>query len=92
MINLGNARATRERGVVRRNVQRWGLKVVCLLCKKHTRHRPETNGRLRYRACTTCGVCSFRSYRWVKSHLTEANRLRRAHLAGTRCFQLPLGL
>ena len=83
---------TYERGVIRRNVQRWGIRAVCLICKRQIRHRPETNGRLRHRACATCGVCSLRSYAWVKTHQKQANQLRRAHLSEVECFQLPLGL
>lgn len=71
-------------------MQRWGLRTICLICRTERRHRPETDGRLRFRACSCRGLCSLRSYAWVKSHQKEANKLARAHRSGTECFQLPL--
>jgi len=44
---------------IRENVQTYGLKVICLMCRKHHRHRPESDGRLRVRECPHCGVRPF---------------------------------
>jgi len=64
----------------------FGLKVICILCGKTLRHRPEEEGRLRRRACPKCGWRSLRSAYWVKSHRHRAWELRQAHRNGTQKF------
>lgn len=53
---------------MREMVQRFGLKVRCALCGWQGRHRPETQGRLRLRACPSCGAVGYalRSERWMQ--------------------------
>jgi len=66
---------------MRREVNRWGLHVVCLVCVWRGRHRPERDGRLRWRRCPGCERReSLRSAHWARSHQLEANRQKRALL------------
>ena len=82
--------------LIRRGVQTFGLRVVCLLCARggrgdpkraYIRHRPEVDGRLRERACPWCGVKALRSLAWVRGHQEAANTLARLHTDGVRCFR-----
>jgi len=63
---------------LRKAVNRWGLHVVCLLCRWRGRHRPEQDGRLRFRSCPRCNVeRSLRLLHWAKTHEVRANEQRR---------------
>jgi len=72
---------------IRENVQTYGLKVICLMCRKHHRHRPESDGRLRVRECPHCGVKALRLTAWVLRHQEDAKRLVKDHKAGVRMFR-----
>jgi len=72
---------------MRRNVQTFGLKVICLMCRTHHRHRPETDGRLRERECPRCAVKALRATGWVLKHQNTAKALVRDHREGVRCFR-----
>jgi len=52
---------------IRRRVERYGLRVICLGCGAKGRHRPSIDGRLRKRPCPRCGG-RLRSLAWCKSH------------------------
>jgi hypothetical protein len=75
------------RETMRRNVQTFGLKVICLMCRTHHRHRPETDGRLRERECPRCAVKALRSTGWVLKHQTQAKQLVADHRNGVRAFR-----
>ncbi len=72
--------------LMRRAVARWGLHVVCLVCVWRGRHRPERDGRLRFRTCPKCHKPrSLRMSDWAKLHKERANEQRRELMA-----QMPL--
>lgn len=71
---------------IRHAVNEYGLKVECLLCGARGRHRPEEDGRLRYRPCPGCGVKSLRLRAWVKRYPAKAYKRVSEHLAGERVF------
>lgn len=56
---------------IRRRVERYGLRVVCLGCGARGRHRPTLQGRLRKRPCPKCGA-RLRSVAWVRAHPAAA--------------------
>lgn len=61
------------RAAIRRRVERYGLKVVCLVCGARGRHRPSIDGRLRKRPCPKCGG-KLRLVAWVKRFEAAAER------------------
>jgi len=58
---------------IRRRVERYGLRVVCLGCGARGRHRPSIDGRLRKRPCPKCGA-RLRSVAWVRNNAAAAAR------------------
>lgn len=56
---------------IRRRVERYGLRVVCLECGARGRHRPSIDGRLRKRPCPKCGG-RLRSVAWVARFPAQA--------------------
>ncbi len=74
--------------VMRAQVARFGLKVVCLGCGTSGRHYPEKQGRLRVRRCPSCGLRgSLRLLSWVTGRGEQkARKLVLEHRAGERVF------
>jgi len=72
---------------IRRRVERYGLRVVCLACGVRGRHRPSIDGRLRKRPCPKCGG-RLRTVHWVATHeaaaAVEAREERAVQRAVTR--------
>lgn len=68
----------KERQQVRRNVARWGLRVICLACGFEGRHKSESQGRLHTRRCR-CGVKGLRTRHWILKNPDAARKLRREH-------------
>lgn len=62
---------------IRRRVERYGLKVVCLSCGARGRHRPSFDGRLRERPCPKCGG-TLRARWWIERNDAKAAALAAA--------------
>lgn len=69
-----------KEAAIRRRVERYGLRVVCLVCGARGRHRPSIDGRLRKRPCPKCGGL-LRSVWWVQRHEAAAAALAREERA-----------
>lgn len=74
--------------VMRAQVARFGMRVICLACQVESRHFPETQGRLRSRRCPSCGLrASMRLRSWVVGRGKEvAHKLVREHRTLERVF------
>lgn len=79
-------RSLLSRGAARKAIARFGLEVRCVLCHWAGRHRPETEGRLRARACPTCRFESLRSVAWMKHHPERLAKILAEHRAGEAVF------
>jgi len=73
--------------VMRLQIGRFGLRVVCLACGWEGRHFPESQGRLRSRLCICGNRGSMRSKAWVTGRGQEkAVKLVREYRAMERVF------
>lgn len=81
-----------DRAAMRERVNRWGIRVECLLCDWTGRHRPESDGRLRERFCEPCGVRSLRSTAWVKTHAERVFYVRSELVERSRQGSLDLSV
>lgn len=85
------------RAYFRRQVELYGLNVECLVqgvegpddpasCGWRGKHRPEREGRLRFKRCPRCGLRSVRASAWVGRYPSRAEKLRAEHRAGEGVF------
>jgi hypothetical protein len=65
---------------IRRRIERYGLRVVCLGCGARGRHRPSIDGRLRKRPCPKCGGL-LKPVWWVARNEAAAAALAREERA-----------
>jgi hypothetical protein len=67
---------------IRKRLDRYGLRVICLRCEVLERHKPRLHGRLRHRVCPSCRTPgTLRSVAWAEKNWAkyelERDKLRK---------------
>ncbi len=65
------AKSKKEQEWIRKQVARFGLKVMCQMCHEEDRHYNE-EGRLRDARCCHCGHKNLRPMWWLLKYKTKA--------------------
>jgi hypothetical protein len=61
----------RKLSALAKRVHKYGVRVICMMCSEEARHRPG-EGRLRNRACHSCGMQRLRPVWWIEKYPTKA--------------------
>lgn len=64
-----------QRDAIHARVEKFGLKVCCLICGFRGRHFTAKQGRLRNRQCPSCGWKSLRTISWIGRYPQKAHKL-----------------